>query len=90
MEKLFFRDNFGNAAEIDFHRGPAYQGGPSADHYRVTVRAAYDSDFVYHVSVYETLPDAQRDLMRLSCGTFKRILNNYAGPGLHAGQKGEA
>lgn len=68
-----YADDFGNAATLDCSRGPAYKGGPIADHYRLTCRALYDGGYVYHVSVHETRADAENELHRLSCGTFKRL-----------------
>ena len=32
--------------------------------YRVMIKADYDNDFIYHVSVFETLEEAKNDLRR--------------------------
>ncbi len=32
--------------------------------YRVIVKADYDNDFIYHISVFETLEEAKNDLRR--------------------------
>lgn len=38
--------------------------------FRLNLMAAYDSNFLYHVSCYETLKDAIDKLRGFSCGTF--------------------
>lgn len=68
-----YRDDFGNAADIDYSVAHAYKGGPMTDHYRLTCRAVYDNNYVYHVSVHETQADAENELRKMSCGTFRRI-----------------
>ena len=68
-----YADAFGNGAQVDYKRGPAYNGGPLADHYRLTCCALYDGGYVYHVSVHETQADAEEKLHSFSCGTFKKL-----------------
>lgn len=68
-----YADDFGNGAQLDYKRGPAYKGGPLSDCYRLTCRALYDGGYVYHVSVHETQADAENKLHEMSCGTFKKL-----------------
>ena len=68
-----YADSFGNAAKVDYKRGPAYKGGPLSDCYRLTCCALYDGGYIYHVSVHETQADAENELKKMSCGTFKKL-----------------
>lgn len=64
-------DDFGNIAIIDYRKAPAYQGGKTEDCFRVSLFAEYDNNYLYHVSVYDSLETALSKLSKLSAGTFK-------------------
>ena len=68
-----YSDDFGNIAEIDKGTGPAYKGGPKTTFYRVMAYASYDNDFLFHVSVYETMEEAEEALKTKLSGTYKKI-----------------
>lgn len=65
-------DNFGNTATIKSTMRLPYRDAPKAvKSYVLTLTADYDFDFVYHVSMYETIEQAEAALAKFSCGTFK-------------------
>lgn len=69
-----FRDDFGNAALIEKVNTFAYNGAPrKTEGYRLMLIAEYDGNFVYHVSVYEILGEAENKLKCFSCNTWKEI-----------------
>lgn len=68
-----FKDEHGNVATIDYHTGPAYRGGENVDLYRLNIHAAYDDNYLFHVSVYETLDEAMKELSKSFSCTFKEI-----------------
>lgn len=68
--KSFF-DDFGNYASIDYTRRPAYRGGVPCSHYRLILSR---DNYIYFVSVYESMKEACDKLKEFSCGTFKEVL----------------
>lgn len=69
-----FRDDFGNLALIEKVNTFAYNGAPKkTEGYRLMLFAEYDDNFLYHVSVYETLEEAENKLKCFSCDTWKEI-----------------
>lgn len=69
-----FRDNFGNLALIEKVNTLPYNGAPrKTEGYRLMLFAEYDDNFIYHVSCYETLEEAESKLKCFSCNTWKEI-----------------
>ena len=65
--KIYF-DNFGNKAEIEKVKILPYNGADKkVNGYRLTLSAMYDDDFVYHVSVHESLAEAENKMRTFSC-----------------------
>lgn len=66
-----FHDDYGNIATIEKWETLPYRGAKEKTTlFRLNLMAAYDSNFLYHVSCYETLKDAIDKLRGFSCGTF--------------------
>lgn len=65
--KVFF-DDYGNRATIDRSQRPAYRGGRPCPHYRLTL---LKDNYIYFVSVYESMKEAREKLKEFSCGTFR-------------------
>lgn len=63
-----YLDSHRNRAEIELHENrPAFCGDTiKGDCYRLVLYADYDGGFVYHVSCYETLADAENELKKYS------------------------
>ena len=71
---MIYKDDFGNTAKIETVKIFPYQGATrKTKGFRLWVTADYDQDFVYYVSVFETMGDALKKLEDFSCGTFKQI-----------------
>lgn len=69
-----FKDDYGNVATIEKWETIPYKGATSKTIlFRLVLMAAYDNDFIYHVSCYETLEETIRELHKYSCGTFKEL-----------------
>lgn len=67
-----FRDDFGNAALIEKVNTFPYNGAPNkTESYRLMLIAEYDDNFMYYLSVYGTLDDAEKKLKCFSCNTWK-------------------
>lgn len=66
-EKLYFQDQeHGNGAIIEEVSILPYKGAAKREKgFRVTAFALYDNNFIYHVSVFETLEKAKADLKAL-------------------------
>ena len=66
-----FNDAFGNTATIVKETIIPYKGATkAADAYKLSLTADYDSDYLYHVSVHETLDDAIKEMNKCSAGTW--------------------
>jgi len=69
-----YKDDFGNTAMIDNVTILPYKGASKRENsFKLIIKADYDNDFIYHVSVYETEKDALNKLQEFSCGTFQEI-----------------
>ena len=69
--KIYY-DDFGNKATIDLVKILPYKGASrKTNGYRLTLSAMYDNDFVYHVSIYESLRDAENKMRTFSCGEWE-------------------
>ena len=67
-------DDYGNIAKIEKWNTIPYKGAKEKTPlFRLCLMAAYDNNFVYHISCYETLEGALKELQKCSCGTFKEI-----------------
>lgn len=67
-----YKDDFGNTAKIEKVEIFPYKGATrKTKGFRLWITADYDQDFLYHVSVYETMVRALKELEKFSCGTFK-------------------
>lgn len=65
-------DDFGNTATITEKMTLPYRGASKkVKAYVLSLTADYDNDFLYHVSVHESMEEVERKLGKLSCGTFK-------------------
>lgn len=65
-----------NQAYIEKFDVYAYKGAHhKTPAYRVWAFAPYDNNFVYHVSTFETMTDALKDLERIG-GGFKEMKEN--------------
>lgn len=65
-------DDFGNTATIKEEMILPYKGATKKQNaFILTLSADYEKDFVYYVSVYETLSDAMEKLKNISCNTWK-------------------
>lgn len=64
--KIIFKcSNYGNIGTIEEVYIFPYHGAAKKEKgYRVTAKAAYDNNFIYHVSVFETLTEAKNDLKK--------------------------
>lgn len=67
-----FNDNYGNIATIEEKMILPYKDSLAREKgYILTLTAAYDNDFVYFVSIYETEKQAMNKLKEFSCNTWK-------------------
>ena len=72
--KNCYYDNAGNKATIEDVYIFPYQGASyKMVGYRLTLSAMYDDDFIYHVSVHETMNDAVHLMKTFSCGEWKEM-----------------
>lgn len=70
-----YKDDFGNTAFIETVETFPYNGAAKRENaFRLVLKADYDNDFIYHVSVYETGKEALNKLQEFSCGTFQKII----------------
>ena len=68
------RDDYGNIATIEKIETIPYRGATKKTSlFRLCLMAEYDSNFLYHVSCYETLEETLVALLKCSAGTFKEI-----------------
>lgn len=64
-------DDYGNTATIERVTNRPYRDAPHKEtSYRLSLTADYNNDFLYHVSVYETLDEIDEKLTRISCGIW--------------------
>ena len=62
----YVNEEYGNIGTIEEVMTYPYKGAPKRQQgFRVTAMAAYEHNFVYHISVFETLQEAKDDLVRL-------------------------
>ena len=69
-----FKDDFHNRAVIEQVVTAPYYGAKKQKAYRLICADA--ENFVYFVSVYETVTEAMEKLKSLSAGTFREIVEN--------------
>ena len=69
--KKILHDNFGNTATIEEVFIFAYNGAKEKEKaYRLLLTSDYDNDFLYHVSVHESMQDVKNKLKKLSCNNW--------------------
>lgn len=67
-----YKDHDGNTARIEKNYIMPYRGANShVVAYRLIITSDYDGDYCYHVSVHESLNDAQDQLRKFSCGNWQ-------------------
>ena len=66
-----FKDDFHNRAVIEQVITAPYYGAKKETAYRLI--CADEDNFIYFVSVYETVTEAMEKLKSLSAGTFKEV-----------------
>lgn len=67
-----FHDDFGNTAKITERNILPYRGATQTEKgYVLSITADYDNDFLYYVSVFESVDDAIEKLKQFSCNTWK-------------------
>jgi hypothetical protein len=72
MTIKIFHDDFGNTATITERNMLPYKGSPIKEKgYILSITADYDNNFLYFVSVYESMGDAMEKLKMFSCNTWK-------------------
>ena len=60
---VYHNSECGNTGIIEEVNTYPYKGASKRQKsYRVIVKADYDNDFIYHISVFETLEEAKNDL----------------------------
>lgn len=65
-------DNFGNTATITEKEILPYKGSKQKEKaFILTLKADYDNNFLYHLSIYETEKEAMNKLKTLSCNTWR-------------------
>lgn len=74
MQPIMYKDDFKNTAFITEEEiYPYYGASKRVKAYKLELSSDYDDDFTYHVSVHETLAEAEKKLSKMSCGTFKKM-----------------
>lgn len=69
-----FKDDFGNVATIEEKMTLPYKGSPIKEKaFILTLKAEYDNNMIYFVSIYETEKEALEKLTYFSCNTWKQI-----------------
>jgi hypothetical protein len=67
-----FHDDFGNTATITEVMTLPYRGSKRKEKgFVLSITADYDNNFLYFVSVYDSIEDAQEKLTEFSCNTWK-------------------
>ena len=62
----YANEEFGNIGTIEEVMIYPYKGATKKEKgYKVTAMSAYDQNFIYHVLVFESLPAAKDDLVKL-------------------------
>lgn len=74
MKIYIAKDKFGNIATIEQNKILPYNGASERQEaFRLSVRAGYDDNYLYHVSVHETERATKRKMKMLSCGEWEEI-----------------
>lgn len=69
--KKILHDNFGNTATIEEVFIFPYNGAKEKEKgYRLVLTSDYNNNFLYHVSVHESMQDVENELKKLSCNTW--------------------
>lgn len=67
-----FKDGFGNTARIEKETIIPYRGAKKPAYaYKLSLTADYDFDYLYHVSVHDTLDAALKEMSKCSGDTWK-------------------
>lgn len=70
--KRIYHDDFGNTATITEKYILPYKGAKETQRsFVLSLTADYDNNFLYFLSVYETMREATDKLKELSCNTWK-------------------
>ena len=72
MTIKILHDDFGNTATITEKDILPYRGSPIKEKgYILSITADYENNFLYFVSVYESIEKAMNKLEEFSCNTWK-------------------
>ena len=70
--KQEYQDDFNNKAIIQTKKILPYDGAKEKETAFILKCYSLHDNFMYFLSVYETLEDAEQKLATFSCGTFKK------------------
>lgn len=67
-----FKDDFGNTARIEKETIIPYKGATKAVYaYKLSLTSDYNFNYIYYVSVHDTLDAALKEMSKCSCDTWK-------------------